>query len=86
MTESVTTIVITDPQLIAQLAAANGPIDFRGPSGELVKSVSAATLGKLPPGVKSPFTDEEIEAARKEPSSGVSLTEFWDKVSRGEWK
>ncbi|MGL6097746.1 MAG: hypothetical protein ACRC7O_18345 [Fimbriiglobus sp.] len=84
MTETVTTIVITDPQLLAQLAAAHGPIHFRGPSGELVKSVSAVPYGKLPPGITSPFTDAEIEAARKEPSTGLPLAEVWKRILSGE--
>ncbi len=82
---STTTITITDPALLAQLAAADGHIVFRGPGGEYVKSATVAN-GGLPPGVKSPFTDEEIEAARQEPDSGITLAEFWQKVERGEWK
>ena len=35
---------------------------------------------------KSPFSDEEIEEARKRPDSGITLAEFWEKVKRGEWK
>ena len=83
---SVTTIVITDPDLLAKIAAADGQIVFRGPTGDTVKTAEVVPDGKLPPGVKSPFTDEEIEAARKEPDSGITLAEFWQKVERGEWK
>jgi hypothetical protein len=81
-----TTITITDPELLAQLAAAEGQIVFRGPGGERVKTVETVALGALPPGVKSPFSDEEIEAARKEPDSEFTLAEFWNKVQAGEWK
>ena len=81
-----TTITITDPELLAQLAAANGQIIFRGPSGEHVKTAQAVAPGALPPGVKSPFTDEQIEEARKSPNSGITLAEFWEKVKRGEWR
>jgi hypothetical protein len=83
---SVTTIVISDPELLAKLAAANGQIIFEGPTGDLVQTVETVASGKLPPGVKSPFTDEEIEQARKEPDSGITLTEFWKQVENGEWK
>ena len=79
-----TTIVITDPELFAKLAAAEGQIVFRGP-GDAVKTVATVSR-ELPPGVKSPFTDEQIEEARKSPNSGITLAEFWEKVQRGEWR
>jgi hypothetical protein len=81
-----TTITITDPALLAQLAAAEGQIVFRGPTGEAVKTVATVREGSLPAGVKSPFTDEQIEEARKSPNSGITLAEFWEKVKRGEWR
>ena len=83
---STTTITITDPELLATLAAADGQIIFRGPTGEHVKTAATVPYGSLPPGERSPFTDEEIEAARHEPDRGVTLTEFWKKVQNGEWK
>ena len=58
-----TTITITDPELLARLAAAEGQIVFRGPGGELVKMAATVPPRSLPPGVESPFTDEQIEAA-----------------------
>jgi hypothetical protein len=81
-----TTITITDPNLLAQLAAAEGQIVFQGPSGDAVKTVETVPIGALPHGARSPFTDEEIEAARNEPDSEVTLAEFWKKVQSGEWK
>ncbi len=81
-----TTITITDPEVLAQLAVADGRIVFRGPTGEPVKTVATVAYGVPPPGVKSPISDEEFEAARKSPSSGVTLAEFWEKVKRGEWR
>lgn len=86
MTTTTITITITDPELLAKLAAADGQIIFRGPTGELVKTAETVASGALPPGVKSPFTDEEIEAARLEPDSEYTLSEFWKKVQNGEWK
>ena len=81
-----TTITITDPELLAQLAAAEGRIVFRGPTGEAVKTVATVPNAASPSGVKSPFTDEQIEEARKSPNSGITLAEFWEKVRRGEWR
>ena len=81
---SATTITITDPDLLAQLAAASGQIVFRGPAGEYVK---AATVdGGAKPPRKGPLSAEEFEEARKSPNSGITLAEFWEKVKRGEWK
>lgn len=85
-TVNVTTIVITDPELLAKLAAADGQIVFRGPTGDTGRTAEVVFDGKLPPGVKSPVSDEEFEEARKSPDSGISLTEFWKRVQNGEWK
>jgi hypothetical protein len=83
-TMSVTTIVITDPELLAKLAAADGQIVFRGPTGDTVKTVETVPYGTPPLGVKSPVSDEEFEEARKSPDSGVTLDEFWKRVRNGE--
>jgi hypothetical protein len=82
----VTIIVISDPELLAKLAAARGQIVFRGLSGETVKTAEVVANGTPPQGVKSPVTDEEFEQARKSPDSGIALTDFWKKVERGEWR
>jgi hypothetical protein len=83
---SVTTIIISDPELLAKLAAADGQIVFRNPTGETVKTAEVVPYGKLPPGVKSPITDEEFEEARKSPDSGITLDEFWKRVEGGKWR
>jgi hypothetical protein len=83
---SATVITITDPELLAKLAAAEGRIVFRGPGGEHGKTAETVPQGTPPAGVKSPFTDEQIDEARKSPNSGITLTEFWEKVRRGEWR
>jgi len=75
----VTTIVITDPELLAKLASAEGQIIFRGPSGDTVKTAEIVANGTLPPGVKSPISDEEFEEARKQPD-GVPLSEVWKRI------
>lgn len=82
----VTTIVINDPELLARIVAAEGQIIFREPTGAMIKTVETVPIGKLPPGVKSPVSDEEFEQARKSPDSGITLTEFWKRVEKGEWR
>jgi hypothetical protein len=74
-----TTITITDPELLAKLAAAEGQIIFRSPSGEAVKTVETVARGVPPPGVKSPISDAEFEEARKQPD-GLPLTEVWKRI------
>ncbi len=58
-------IVITDPKLIAELDAATGTVDLTDPTGRFLATVTAPS-GKLPPGVKSPFSDEEMAERRKQ--------------------
>jgi hypothetical protein len=74
-----TTITITDPELLAKLAAAEGQIVFRGPGGEHVKTAETIPYGSLPPGVKSPISDEEFEKARQQPD-GSPLAEVWKRI------
>ena len=84
---SVTTIVINDPEILAKLAAAEGQIVFRGPSGDTVKTAEVVANGNPPPRVKSPISDEEFEEARKSPDSGITLDEFWKRMQRdGKWR
>ncbi|HEY3788055.1 MAG TPA: hypothetical protein VGL71_04330 [Urbifossiella sp.] len=82
----VTTVVVTDPELLAKLASSDNLIVFKGPNGEYVRLAGPAPHGQLPAGFKSPISDEEFEEARKRPSSGISLSEFWKLMERGEWK
>jgi hypothetical protein len=76
---NVTTIIISDPEMLAKLAAADGQIVFRNPTGETVKTAEVVPYGKLPPGVKSPISDEEFEEARKQPD-GLPLSEVWKRI------
>jgi hypothetical protein len=62
----VPTIVISDPEVLARLAAAEGPIILRGPKGECLRMAELVPPGKLPAGFKSPISDEEFEEARKQ--------------------
>ncbi len=57
-------ITVTDPALLAQLRDAAGIVELTDPDGNVIGTVSG--YGKLPPGIKSPFTDEERAAMRKD--------------------
>jgi hypothetical protein len=83
---TITTIVISDPELLAKLSTAVGQIVFRGPSGDTVKTAEVVANGTPPPGVKSPISDEEFEEARKSPDSRITLEEFWKRVEGGKWR
>ncbi|HVL15438.1 MAG TPA: hypothetical protein VM529_22900 [Gemmata sp.] len=72
---SVTTIVITDPELLAKIAAADGQIVFQGPTGETIKTVETRPFGVPPPGYQLPISDEELERRRQE-KSGRTLEEI----------
>ena len=53
-------IVITDPNLLTQLVQAFNPVEIRDANGNLLGTF-APPAGKMPPGLTSPFSDEEIE-------------------------
>lgn len=59
-------ITITGPALFAQLRQAADVVELHDPDGNLIGTFAVEGLGKLPPGVKSPFTDEERAEMRKE--------------------
>lgn len=59
-------IVITDPELLAQLRQAVSGVELTDPDGRVLGKLTVEVLGKLPPGVKSPFTEEEMEERRKQ--------------------
>ena len=59
-------ITITDPELLAQLTATSDIVEVCGPDGRVIGTFAAENLGKLPPGVKSPFTDEQVAEFRKQ--------------------
>lgn len=59
-------IIVSDPALLAQLAQANTPVEVRTPDGRWLGTFDPAN-GKLPPGVHSPYSDQEIEERRKQP-------------------
>jgi hypothetical protein len=80
-------IMITDPTLLAHLNAAKGIIEVCGPDGRVLGTFIQEGYGKTPPGVKSPISDEEFEEACKQPDSGITLQEFWQRMqSDGKWR
>jgi hypothetical protein len=59
-------ITITDPELIAALTAAAEGTELRHPDGHVICLIAPPNPYSPPPGVKSPFTDEEMEERRKQ--------------------
>jgi hypothetical protein len=69
-------ITITDPTLLAQLRQATGSVELKDPDGNTLGTFAVEGLGKLPPGVKSPFTREEMEERRQKHRSGRPLKDI----------
>ena len=67
-------IVITDQALVQQLTQAADTVQVCDRNGNLLGTF-APPYGKLPHGVRSPFTDEELERRRQEPD-GRPLAEI----------
>ena len=61
-------ITITDSILLEQLSRAGGAVELKAPDGRLLGRFIAEDMGRLPPGVKSPFTEEEMAERRKDRS------------------
>jgi hypothetical protein len=59
-------ITITDPALLAQLRQTADVVELKDPDGNVLGTFANEGRGRLPPGVKSPFTDEQRAAMRKE--------------------
>ena len=68
-------ITITDPALLSQLTTGDA-VEFKDASGRVLGVFVPEGLGKLPPGVKSPFTDEEMARRRAEQKSGRPLADI----------
>ena len=58
-------IEITDPALLAQFTQTSESVEVRDPTGNYLGTFAPPT-GKLPPGVRSPHSDHEIEEMRKQ--------------------
>jgi hypothetical protein len=68
-------ITVTDPTLLSQLAT-DAEVELRDPSGKLLGVFVPEGIGKLPPGVKSPFTEDEMAERRKQPKVGRPLADI----------
>jgi hypothetical protein len=68
-------VTVTDPGLLAQLAVGDS-IELRDPSGRVLGVFTPEGLGRLPPGVQSPFTDEEMARRRQGPKTGRPLKDI----------
>jgi hypothetical protein len=79
----VNALTISDPELLAKLAAAPGFIELRDPAGRVLGTFFLDGYGKPPPGIKSPISDEEFEEARKQ-TGGKSLAEIMKRLQAGD--
>ncbi len=75
-------IIISDPQLLAQFASVTGIIELRDAAGTLVGQFSQRNPGSLPPGVKSPISDAELVELRKQ-RTGKPLSEIMKRLEGG---
>lgn len=60
------TITLRDPALIAELIRANKSVELHDPEGRVIGRFTPETFGMLPPGVRSPFSEKEMEERRKD--------------------
>lgn len=58
-------ITITDPTLLAQITQVSGVVDLKDPNGKVLGRLHVEAAGKLPPGFKIPFTDEQLAELSK---------------------
>jgi hypothetical protein len=67
-------ITINDPVLLAQLRAATGSIELRGPNGDYLGAFRTS-FAKPPAGYVPPITDEEL-AERRTETTGRPLADI----------
>lgn len=75
-------IAITDQQLVLQLET-TGYAVLTDASGRIIGRFLPEGIGKLPPGVKSPFTEEELAERRKDRSGRPLADILRDLEARG---
>ncbi len=68
-------ITVTDPSLLSQLTT-GAEVVLKDPSGKVLGVFVPDGLGTLPPGVKSPFSEEEMAERRKAPKAGRPLVDI----------
>jgi hypothetical protein len=69
-----TTITITDPEVLKQLAEAKGLIEFRDPTGKILFTTNG-TIWAPPPGYIPPISEEELTRRSQTCRSGISTAE-----------
>jgi hypothetical protein len=74
-----TTITITDPVLLKQLAEAQGPVLFRDPAGNVIHA-SAGPIGSPPPGYVPPISVAELQRRSATYHSGIPLSEALKRI------
>lgn len=75
-------IQITDP-VLADLFAKSGAVELTDATGRVLGRFLPENYGKLPPGVKSPFTEEELAERRKDRSGRPLADILRDLEGRG---
>ncbi len=68
-------VTINDPALLSQLSTGD-EVELKDPSGNLLGVFVPQNLGIPPPGVTSPFTEEEMAERRKGPKTGRPLKDI----------
>lgn len=68
-------ITINDPGLLAQFAGAAESVEIKSPDGRVLGRFVVDNLYKLPPGMKSPFSEDELTELRKQ-KGGRPLSEI----------
>ncbi len=68
-------LTITDADVLARLLAGDS-LEVKDGDGRTVGRVLMDNSGKLPPGVRSPLTEAEIDARFAEPAVGRPLSEI----------
>ena len=68
-------VTITDQSLLAQLSGTDN-VQLKDPSGRIIGTFLPEGLCKLPPGVKSPFSDEEMARRRQDTRPGRPLADI----------
>jgi hypothetical protein len=68
-------ITVTDPSLLSQLIT-GGEVELKDPSGKVLGVFVPEGLGKLPPGVQSPLSEEDMAERRKAAKVGRPLVDI----------
>jgi hypothetical protein len=68
-------LTISDPDLLSRLRQADDVVELKDPDGRILGTFSGAELGRLPPGVRSPFSAAGL-AERRKNRSGRPLADI----------